>query len=214
MRYGTVYLITNTITGKKYIGQTTQDVQKRFHQHATDSRSGRHLYNTIKCYGEENFIVDELITCFDQKSLDFMETYFIELHNTFTPNGYNLCMGGNGKGIIGDATRQKMSMAKKGKPSKKKDHSWSEEAKLKASRRQNGKPIVATCLKTGKKIQYDFINQAKKDGFNNSEIYRVLCGKRKHHKNYTFAYVNQSGSPENNILEHAQRIGIETAKAE
>lgn len=37
-------------------------------------------------------------------------------------------------------------------------------------------------------------------------------------KGYTFFYLkdyaNQSGSTESNILEHAQRIGIETASAE
>lgn len=212
-KFGTVYILTNMITGKRYVGQTIQSVQYRFRQHCSDKRSGKHLHNSISFYGEENFKIEQLVTCFDQDSLNFYETYFIEYFNTLNPNGYNLCKGGFNKGSISEQTRLKQRQAKLGKKVNRTKR-WSEISRLNKSRSQGGKPIVSECLRTGLKTVYSFINQAENDGFNNSEIYRVLSGKRKHHKNHTFYYADQSGSVENNNSPHAQRIEGEPAKAE
>jgi hypothetical protein len=67
-RFGSVYVITNLINGKQYVGQTIQSVAKRFKQHSSDNRSGRHMHASIKFHGEENFSIEEVVTCFDQKS--------------------------------------------------------------------------------------------------------------------------------------------------
>ena len=212
-RFGSVYVITNLTNGKKYVGQTIQSVAKRFKQHATDNRSGRHMHASIKFYGEENFSIEEVVTCFDQKSLDICETLFIDTLNTFTPNGYNLCKGGANKGVVSSETRKKMANAKLGKKVVR-TKVWSKLSRLNKSKAQGGKPIIAQCLLTGNQKMYSFINEAENDGFRNSEIYRVLKGKRKSHKNHTFYYANQSGSTEIKNSEHAQRIGIEPALAE
>lgn len=212
-RFGSIYKITNLINGKIYIGQTTQDVEYRFSQHKRDKRSGRHLFLSITSYGSENFLFEEIFVCQDRQSLDFYETFFINHFNSFTPNGYNLTMGGEKKGVIGEETRRKMSQAKLGTKVQR-TKTWSTESRMNKSKAQGGKPIIAKCLITGNTKHYDFINQAENDGFNNSEIYRVIKGQRKSHKNHTFYYANQSGSPESKNSEHAQRIGIETAKAE
>ena len=79
MIYGRIYKITNKINSKAYIGQTIQDISKRFKQHATDKRSGRHLYATISKHGIDNFEVEEIFTVMtNQNDLDWFETYFIE----------------------------------------------------------------------------------------------------------------------------------------
>lgn len=125
-------------------------------------------------------------------------------------------MGESRKGEISELTRQKMSQAKIGKKLVR-NKKWSESSRLRKSREQNGRPILAISLIDGSIKKYDYINQAEKDGFKNSEIYRVLKKQRKSHKNHTFEYIsqaNQSGSSEDNIFEHAQRIGFEPAKAE
>lgn len=212
-RFGSVYIITNNITNKKYIGQTIQSLDSRFKQHIRDGRSGRHMHNSINFYGKENFTIEELAVCFDQKSLDICETFLIEKLNTFSPNGYNLCKGGSQKGEITEETRLKMSLAKKGKTVTR-TKKWSSESRLEKSRAQGGRPIIAKSLIDNSERFYNFINEAEKDGFNNSEIYRVLSGKRKHHKNHTFYYANQSGSVESKNSSHAQRIEIETTKVE
>lgn len=212
-KFGTIYIITNLINGKKYVGQTIQTVEKRFKQHKVDKRSGRHLHLSINSYGVNNFQVEEFMSCFDQSSLDFYETLAINTFNTMTPSGYNLCKGGANKGEISESTREKMSLAKKGKPQTTKRF-WNEESKLAISKKRGGKPIIAMNRSTGEVKRYDYVNQACKDGFLNSEIYAVLKGNSRSHKNHIFYYVDQSGSSEVNNSEHAQRIGIEPAKAE
>jgi group I intron endonuclease len=106
-RYGSIYKITNTLSGKSYIGQTTQPVKKRFRQHISDSRSGKHLFFSIQKYGFNNFSFEEILTCFDGKSLNVAETYFIKYFNTFGEHGYNLTMGGEEKGQITEEVRKK-----------------------------------------------------------------------------------------------------------
>jgi hypothetical protein len=215
-RYGSIYLITNKITGKKYVGQTTQSVKARWRQHCWDKRSGRHLYSSISFYGRDSFCVNELVSCFNQKDLDYMETLYIESLNTFSPDGYNLCKGGAKKGVISDSTREKMKLAKLGKRAK--NSGWNNASKVQFSRLQGGRPIVAVSEIDGTIKEYDYINAACKDGFRNSEIYRVLKGERPRHKNHKFFYqedyANQSGSVSSNELSHAQRIGIETDESE
>jgi group I intron endonuclease len=212
-RYGSIYVITNKITNKKYVGQTIQNVEKRFKQHCSDKRSGRHMHLSISYHGEQNFEIEEVMICFDQESLNKYETMFIEILNTFTPNGYNLCKGGANKGTISEETRIKMSDAKKGK-SFKRTKTWSEMSRLNKSRAQGGKPLAAKNILTGDIKIYDYFRLALNDGFYEKEIYNVLNGKAKQHKGHIFYYANQSGSTSSNIEEHAQRLEIEPAKAE
>lgn len=48
-----VYLITNTISGKQYIGQTTQTLASRWAQHLRDTRKSHlPLFSAIKKYGK------------------------------------------------------------------------------------------------------------------------------------------------------------------
>ncbi len=216
-RFGSIYLITNSQNGKKYVGQTTRSIESRFCDHARDKRSSRYLSSAIIKHGVQNFIIEELVVAFDEKTLNELETYYINKYNTLHPNGYNLSLGGHQRGNISDLTRKKMSDSKLGK-SVKRLKSWSEKSRLNKSTSQNGKPIVAINVFDNTIKHYDFINQATKDGFSNGDIYRVLKGKRKTCKNHIFMYLsdyaNQSGSSENKNSEHAQRIEIETEKSE
>jgi group I intron endonuclease len=215
-KYGSVYLITNIKTGQQYVGQTKNNILNRFNDHARDKRSSRYLSSAIIKHGRENFKVEELVAAFSKEDLNYLETYFIETLNTMVPNGYNLSKGEDRKGTISDLTREKMKLAKLGKKVNR-SKTWSLESRLRKSREQGGKQIKAINLITREEKIYDFINQAENDGFNNSEIYRVLSGKRKHHRNHSFVYIsdaNQSGSSENNDSEHAQRLELEATNVE
>ena len=59
-----VYLITNRINGKQYVGQTTRTLEERFSEHAqADSLLGR----AIQRDGAENFSREVLAKCETQE---------------------------------------------------------------------------------------------------------------------------------------------------
>lgn len=84
-----IYIITNLITGKRYIGQSI-DIQRRFHDHRCISHeSNRHLKYALAKYGKENFKYEVLEEC-DESELDEKERYYIE---KLKPE-YNVTNGG------------------------------------------------------------------------------------------------------------------------
>lgn len=94
---GKIYIINNIKTKKSYIGQTIQDVSKRFKQHLKLSKSSSKqlIYKSILKYGKENFKCEILKDNIDNYSdLNYWEEYFIKEKNTLSPQGYNLCPGG------------------------------------------------------------------------------------------------------------------------
>ena len=57
MEQGIVYSIINTVNDNKYIGQTRQNLNKRWLYHITESKSfsDRPLYRAINKYGIDSF---------------------------------------------------------------------------------------------------------------------------------------------------------------
>ncbi len=101
---GEIYCLTSP-SGKKYIGQCVKYLSSgkkwgyisRWKEHIRDSKTKNYcrlLNNAIVKYGEENFKV-ELITECNILEMNQLETYYISLYNTLTPNGYNLTTGGS-----------------------------------------------------------------------------------------------------------------------
>jgi group I intron endonuclease len=96
---GYIYLITNKITKKQYVGQTIRpDINERWKRHRyCDKRYvGQILYNAYKKYGIENFDYKIICICFDEDTNKYEEEY-IKKYNTIYPNGYNLLSGGNNR---------------------------------------------------------------------------------------------------------------------
>jgi group I intron endonuclease len=93
---GYIYLITNKVSGKQYVGQTIcKDVEKRWRQHKKcDGKTiGRYLQAAYNKYGIDNFKFQIICICFDEDCNKFEEDY-IKKFNTLVPNGYNLREGG------------------------------------------------------------------------------------------------------------------------
>lgn len=93
-----VYIITNNINGKVYIGQTTRTAAERFQGHlATVFKHKRDfkLSRALRKYGPENFKVQTLKICKDKEELNFYEKYFIEQYDSIN-KGYNMTIGGDG----------------------------------------------------------------------------------------------------------------------
>ena len=72
-----IYLITNSLNGKKYVGQSI-DIQRRFKEHQSNSRYklGREIDIAIKEYGKENFTYEVLEEC-SKEMLDKKEILFL-----------------------------------------------------------------------------------------------------------------------------------------
>ena len=92
-----IYLITNNVNGKFYVGKTEDTIEKRFQKHCSDSKKerckNRPLYRAMNKYGCENFSVS-LLEETDQPEI--REIYWIEQKQSYH-NGYNATLGGDGK---------------------------------------------------------------------------------------------------------------------
>jgi group I intron endonuclease len=112
-----VYLITNKVNGRQYVGQHAganleeywRDRHVYFAQHGY--QESRPLYRAILKYGPDNFIVRNMVEVNSKEEMDFYERLLIRVLNTKTPHGYNLTDGGEGTSgfIPGQETRDKMS---------------------------------------------------------------------------------------------------------
>jgi group I intron endonuclease len=99
---GFIYKITNLVSKKCYIGETIQDIKKRWRDHLSAiKRDGgcKALKSAIEKYGLENFKFEVLIICFDEDRLIYEKEY-IKKYNSLVPNGYNILEGGQ-EGVLG-----------------------------------------------------------------------------------------------------------------
>lgn len=114
-----IYLITNLINNKKYVGQTNQGYLHRFKEHLSESfRNTKHiclLHKAIKKYGIENFKVDLLVSNVSEEDVDNLESYYIDKYNTYYKynTGYNMTTGGQGVHNYRhtEDTKKKMSLS-------------------------------------------------------------------------------------------------------
>jgi group I intron endonuclease len=133
----TIYIITNNIDGKVYIGQTHRPVQERWNQHVRESKyarsSSKYLYKAIKKHGIENFsfeVLEHITKDIDEsakiQALNKLEIYYISVYDSANPkHGYNSHLGGiNYK--VSDHTRKRLSESHKG-------IKYSEESKVRKS---------------------------------------------------------------------------------
>ncbi len=95
-----VYKVTNVVTGKVYIGQTSKSIEDRWKQHVLNTRysymCGRLKKSIIK-HGEDSFVVEELDSAVSLAQVLQKEIYWISTYNSTDPSvGYNITGGGEG----------------------------------------------------------------------------------------------------------------------
>lgn len=115
--FGIIYLITNTVTGKVYVGQTVKTPEKRWFDHCykTETGSTAYFHNAIRKYTPAAFTVEVLDMASSRLELNFAECLYIAL---FKSKGREYGYNSTGGGEFFDPTpeiRQKMSLAQKGK---------------------------------------------------------------------------------------------------
>lgn len=95
----TIYCAHCICNGKKYIGQTRQELKERVQQHKNSCFRNKYknvkFYSALKKYGWNNFIWG-IIEEGNINIWNIKEIYWIEVYDTHR-NGYNLTEGGNNR---------------------------------------------------------------------------------------------------------------------
>lgn len=89
-----IYLITNTITNKVYIGQSIQ-IERRWSEHKARAFNNNAncydnpLYRSIRKYGVDAFVLSIICEC-EPEQLNELEAYYITKFDCVSPKGYNV----------------------------------------------------------------------------------------------------------------------------
>jgi group I intron endonuclease len=128
---GQIYLLTNIITRKQYVGQAkfsqrlkysdNSGAVLRWNKHIWNAyyqKKGRQLIsNVIRKYGKENFEMEIILKC-NEDELDYFEGKYIEEYDTLVPNGYNIMTGGSvsRRGVkLSDEIKKRIGEGNRGK---------------------------------------------------------------------------------------------------
>jgi group I intron endonuclease len=95
-----IYLITNLVNQKKYVGWTSRDPQTRFHEHMTwrpKDKDPSVIAKSVDKHGADNFTLEVIYQSKDEAHSHDMEPFFITEHNSMVTNmggwGYNIDFG-------------------------------------------------------------------------------------------------------------------------
>jgi len=152
--YGFIYITTNMINGKKYIGQKMFRIQWQSYL-----GSGAYFLRAVKKYGKENFSREIIAIAHSKEELDKLEIEFIKNHNAVDNEDYYNLVDGGGTTAghhHSEETKRKIGETKKGNTYNLGKHAtddhkqkiseahkgriWSEESKQKLSKAHKGKP--------------------------------------------------------------------------
>ena len=111
-----IYILTNTVNGKQYVGRD-RCLPSRANKHLNgQSPNCPRIHRTIKKNGNENFSVEIIqYPGISDEALNAVERWKIRQLRTLSPSGYNLTEGGEGLFNPPPEIRQKMSKNRKGK---------------------------------------------------------------------------------------------------
>lgn len=148
-----IYLITNNINGKNYVGQKRfRPLKTRIITPLTDGYfgSGKYIVRAEKKYGINNFSKEILAICHSPDICNILETQYIKIYREIGKAEYNIAEGGHAdsrkyltqeeknkiqekinKQLNSLEVKQKMSESHKGIPSWNKGISMSDDSKLK-----------------------------------------------------------------------------------
>lgn len=153
-----VYLATNKINGKQYVGLTSLSLEKRKKVHVHDAKyKDKPFQRALRKYGVDGFEWSILRKCRTEKSLGKWERYFIRKFGTYG-NGYNANKGGvyhTEKGLqrLRTSLSEKMLGHKMSLETKRKigdairGRKHTDDARLKMSKFHKGKKTWNTGLK-------------------------------------------------------------------
>ena len=207
-----IYCHTHSETQRRYIGQTSQSLERRWSQHCSQvPHLKSHFANAIRKYGKAAFEHTVIQVCFSKEQADAAEKFAIWFFCTRDLDfGFNIAVGGQGKPNpspknpwLVPGFREKVSVSTKlaaAKPESKKLRShiskglWSDpefrEKNLAATLATRKDPEVRVRMSAGMRKRYeDPLERAKSAARWNDPDFRARCsvgltdGKNKN-KNY------------------------------
>ena len=103
-----IYLVSNKLNGKQYVGQTINPHLPIGH--------GRILKSAYKLHGKDSFTYEPICKGITNRaSLNAIERFWISVANTVVPNGYNIDLGGSEGSVWTDERKKAVSIARTGK---------------------------------------------------------------------------------------------------
>lgn len=140
-----VYVITNKINGKAYVGKSV-NLAVRVKKHREFLSSGKQiLYKATKKYGAENFTIEVLLESPYDSELLKAEVEAIQVLGTLTPGGYNMTTGGEG---MAGHTQSEATLEKRRKGAKENPDRWGKFAEYVAGpRSEQHKASISASLK-------------------------------------------------------------------
>lgn len=180
-----IYMITNLVNSKVYIGQTKQRLQTRFSQHLCPNSSCKALRAAVRKYGRESFEILKLTTAETQEEADELERKWIRWTRANNPKyGYNQTDGGRGNGAaFNDEVKRNMSISRRGSGNSFYGKKHSEDSlrmmrESHAGQRHYWQEKAVVCIDTGERFQ-SITEAAKAKGLNRGKIGDVCRGARK-----------------------------------
>lgn len=98
--FGVIYKATNLINGKVYIGRTVRDLKERKYAHiyrALNYNTPYKFHCALRKYGEDAFVWEVIDSATSHDELNEREIYWINKYNSFSAQGYNMSIGGDGR---------------------------------------------------------------------------------------------------------------------
>ena len=171
---GYIYLRTNKINGKKYVGQATNLEVRQKTWKSKNHYAGKAIYNARNKYGIDNFGFEILKEC-DDDELDYWEMYYIKELNTKVPYGYNMTDGGEASWVKGkhlsEEWKRKIGEGNKGKKrSTEAKRKWSEAHKGKHLSEEHKKKISISVKKSLSSIETRIKMSEAKKGIPNIKL--------------------------------------------
>jgi group I intron endonuclease len=107
-----IYLVTNKVNGKIYVGQTGLTIEERFKSHIWSRNKDDHFHAAIRKYGEDAFVIQELGKFESLEEANNAESlWIISLRSYDSKIGYNTKFGGENGGAPTEETRIKIGLA-------------------------------------------------------------------------------------------------------
>jgi hypothetical protein len=179
---GYIYLVTNMVNGKQYIGSTIKKVSIRWTTHKCAARKGSNylFHKAIRKYGENNFKLETIFCSKDIKNLEKYEDQFIKEYKTlYLEGGYNRVFATESRTYIQECMRNEWKNPQKRKIRLK---------KMREGSSHRFKAILGISIYNGSIIKYENIHDAIRDGFAVSAIYFSLTRKDKTGQKYVWFY--------------------------
>lgn len=223
----TIYKITNKITGLMYIGRSGRCIHQRMREHIRYSKTkNSYLYNSIRKYGSENFIIEIIDSASADIICDREREWIIKL-NTIQPNGMNEHAGGRG-GVLHASSelRQRLSNSKKryyeqnihhgkGKPlteeHKQKismghkrflmSNSHPRKGKTSTNKRGSSKAYLIQNIASGEEFTViNLLSFCKEHNLSQGNMFNVALGKFTQHKGWKASVILLPSSPTSSAL--------------